>query len=355
MKRIINFLVVGFCLLMFVQSCTKEMSEETIGLRGTAEGVLTDSLGNCKNATIKGKYVIDTALTDSNYVIVNVNITVTGKYRIFSDTVNGMWFLDSGFALSTGATTVKLKGKGTPLLPGSSDFIVSFGNSFCKFTVTTLGPNNGSSTLDYLPITANGLIVYQLIPGIQLSNATTLDSFPATISPNSFVSGFVPPRTYYKYETLTLGGENYYSKDGNGNYFTIGTPEFEYLSVYDYIQNNIEYVYLKDNVNTGNSWMTDTVRAGLVLGSNITDTTFGFAKLGHTIISKNLTVSLLGNGYSNVIQVRRDLLFRANTSSKYDTIVTGQLFYAKGIGLIDQVIGTGSNTQSLTIKRQNGL
>jgi hypothetical protein len=101
--------------------------------------------------------------------------------------------------------------------------------------------------------------------------------------------------------------------------------------------------------------MTDTVRAGLVLGSNITDTTFGFAKLGHTIISKNLTISLLGNGYDNVIQVRRDLLFRANTASKYDTIVTGQLYYAKGVGLIDQVIGSGSNTQSLTIKRKSGL
>jgi hypothetical protein len=354
MKRIIHILVVGFCLLMFIQSCTKEMSEETIGLRGTAEGVLTDSLGNCKNATIKGKYVIDTALTDSNYVIVAVNITVTGKYRIFSDTVNGMWFLDSGFALSTGATTVKLKGKGTPLLPGSSDFIVSFGNSFCKFTVTTLGPNNGSSTLDYLPITANGYITYDFVGVLN-------DTLRATISPNNFVYPTVSGKTYYKYQTAPYGGENYYAKE-NGTYYTLGAPEFEYLAIYDTIVNNENIVmpYLKDNIASTSpnaSWTTDSLRAGYL--TNNTTMVYGWARLKITILSTGGSANFLGTVYSNIIKVKREMQFKPDSGGSgatFSTLLSGELSYAKGIGLVDQVIDLGSgSTQSLTIKKFNGL
>jgi hypothetical protein len=351
MKRIIHFLVVGFCLLLFVQSCTKEMSEETIGLRGTAEGVLTDSLGNCKNSTVKGRYVIDTSLTDSNYVIVNVNITVTGKYRIFSDTVNGMWFLDSGFALSTGATTVKLKGKGTPLLPGSSDFILSFGNSFCKFTVTTLGPNNGSSTLDYLPTTANGYITYEYLGVIN-------DTLRATISPFTFVNS---GKTFYKYGITPHGGESYYAKEP-GTYYTLSTPEFEYLGIYDTIVNNVNIVipYLKDNVSPTSiaaSWNSDSLRAGFIDNNNVM--VYGWARLKFTILSTGGSANYFGTTFSNIIKVKREMQFKPDsggTSATFTTLLTGELSYAKGIGLVDQVIDLGGgDKQSLTIKKFNGL
>ena len=95
-----------FCLFM---ACTKEYSVENGGFSGTAKGELVDSLGNCKNITVQGTYKVDTALTNNNYVLVNVNFTATGKYKIYTDTVNGMWFLDSGFAISIGASVVKIK------------------------------------------------------------------------------------------------------------------------------------------------------------------------------------------------------------------------------------------------------
>ena len=114
-----------FCLFM---ACKKELSLENGGFSGTAQGELVDSLGNCKNITIRGNYNVDTALTNNNYVLVNVNFTATGKYKIYTDTVNGMWFLDSGFAISTGQSVVKIKGKGTPILGKKTDFTLLFNN-----------------------------------------------------------------------------------------------------------------------------------------------------------------------------------------------------------------------------------
>src|ERR1700752_2105627 len=86
-------------------ACTKELSvERKGGFGGIAQGELVDSLGNCKPAEIKGSYKVDPPLnTSTNYVNIKVNFTAQGKYKIYSDTVNGMWFIDSGFTVSTGA------------------------------------------------------------------------------------------------------------------------------------------------------------------------------------------------------------------------------------------------------------
>jgi hypothetical protein len=360
MKRIVNIVFIGFCMLMLIQSCTKELSEESIGLSGIAQGTLTDSLGNCKNSIVKGRYVIDTTLTDSNYVIANVNFTVTGKYKIFSDTVNGMWFLDSGYALATGPTTVKLKGKGTPLLPGSSDFVLTFGNSFCKFTVTTLGPNNGSSSLDYLPTTPNGYITYSLMGNF---SGALNDTLRATISPSTFINS---GKTFYRYQVTPLGGENYYAKE-SGTYYTIGTPEFEYIAIYDTIVTpaggatpTILYPYLKDNVSptsSNASWTTDSLRAGYI--NNGTTMVYGWARLKMTILSTGGSANFLGTIYTSIIKVKRELQFKPDSggsNATFTTLVSGELSYAKGIGLVDQVIDLGQGrTQSVTISKFKGL
>lgn len=318
-------------------------------------------MGNCKNSLVNGRYVIDTTLTDSNYVIANVNFTVTGKYKIYSDTVNGMWFLDSGYVLATGPTTVKLKGRGTPLLPGSSDFVLSFGNSKCKFTITTLGPNNGSSCLDYLPTTANGYITYNLIGNF---SGAINDTLRATISASTFINS---GKTFYSYLTTPYIGANYYAKEP-GTYYTIGTPEFEYIAIYDTIVTpaggrtpTILYPYLKDNVSptsAGASWTTDSLRAG-ILNRTTSTYSYGWARLKITILSTGGSASFLGTTYTNIIQVKREMQFKPDSggsSASFAPLISGVLSYAKGIGLVDQVINVAPNqTQSVTIKKFNGL
>src|SRR5882757_5427770 len=140
MTKLTLRLSIVLSVFLLFQACKKELSLENGGFGGTAKGELVDSLGNCKNPTVVGTYKVDTPLTTtSNYIIINVNFTAQGKYKIYSDTVNGMWFLDSGFAISTGTTTIKLKGYGTPILPKTTDFALIFGNTLCSFSVPVSG------------------------------------------------------------------------------------------------------------------------------------------------------------------------------------------------------------------------
>lgn len=122
-------------------ACQKEYSIETGSTGGLAQGTLKDSLGDCQPITLRGIYFVDSTLKDSNYVIVQVNITVPGTYTIATDEQNGYSFRDSGYFAVPGLTNVKLKARGKPVLPITSDFTVSFGTSFCIFSVPALSGN----------------------------------------------------------------------------------------------------------------------------------------------------------------------------------------------------------------------
>lgn len=360
MKHLTKYFLIIAAILLTVSACQKEISVEGNGLGGLAAGSLVDSLGNCKNSVVKGTYEVDVTLTDSNFVLLNVNFTTQGKYKITSDTMNGIWFLDSGFAFVVGPTVVKLKGKGKPLLPGTTDFVVTFATSTCKFAITTTGgPNNGSNTADYLSTRAFGYITYQLIPAIPITGGAPLDTFRASISPFPFNYPTPAGKTYYKYETTPTRDTAYYSKNGT-DYYTLGTPEYDYLYFYDSVANNIEYIYLKDNVAAGTAngtWLSDSVRAG-IFDKNTRTWTFGQARLKFTILAVNRTATYFGVTYKQIIVVKREMLFKRETggTGNFETLLTAEMSYAKGIGLVDELIDpTGTNKQSITIKGWRGL
>jgi hypothetical protein len=134
-RSTLRFSIILSVLFMFM-ACQKEYSVEKGGFGGNATGELVDSLGNCKSAEVKGTYKVDTPLNAStNYVNIQVNFTSQGKYKIYSDTPNGMWFIDSGFTVSAGPAVIKLKGYGTPILPKTTDFALIFNNNLCTFSV----------------------------------------------------------------------------------------------------------------------------------------------------------------------------------------------------------------------------
>ena len=138
-----NLLLVLTGLFLFV-ACQKEYSLDSgTATRGSAAGTLKDTLGNCQPIVINGKYVADSTLRDSNYVLIQVNITSPGNYKINTDIQNGYSFRDSGNFSATGLQTVKLKGIGKPLLPIASDFTVFFNNTNCFFRITANLPSGG--------------------------------------------------------------------------------------------------------------------------------------------------------------------------------------------------------------------
>ena len=65
--------------LLLIVGCQKELSIENNMGAVKAEGSLLDSSGNCQSATIRGSFVMDSTMSDSNYALINVNFSGTGK------------------------------------------------------------------------------------------------------------------------------------------------------------------------------------------------------------------------------------------------------------------------------------
>ncbi|MDD2792060.1 MAG: hypothetical protein PHD73_02705 [Sediminibacterium sp.] len=353
MKRFANYCFLLLALSIGVFSCSKEISVETGGT-GTAVGTLTDSLGNCKNSIVKGEYEVNTQLTDSNYAKVNVVFSSIGKYKIYTDTVNGMWFADSGFNQITGPAVIQLKGKGMPLSTGTADFVLHYGTSKCSFSVTAGGPNNGSSSTDYLPTTENGWIRYGLAPALSLTNGGTLDTFRTTITN---ITPLLNGNLYRLYETTPTYEALFFSKS-NGKYLANGTPEFDLIYVYDTIVNDatIEYEYLRTNAAVGETWESPALRAGAANGTSVV---YGQAKLKFTILANNETVSYLGLSFSNVIRLKREMWFQPDNGND-QLLLYAEISYAKGIGMLEQKIYAPQNgqnilVQSMFIKGYKGL
>lgn len=333
----------GWVLLLtavfFFWACQKEVSKEGTGLGGTARGSLTDSSGSCKDANVKGDYVIDQSLTDSNYVIIKVNFTLQGKYKIYTDTVNGMWFIDSGFALTTGLATVKLKGHGKPILPNRADFVLTFNSSFCAFSVissTTGGSSGSGSSSDYFPNTLYSNWTYEYLPKLG-----TLDTFRVTVTNQTVL---FDNKVFKQFDINPLNEAYYFSKDNSGNYYALSTTDFDYLFIFDSIPNTfISYPFLKDNVAVATTW--ESAEYGKVkFGSEI-----GVSKAVFTIMGKGVSHTVLGTTYSDVISVKREIRFKPDGGS-YRSLIEGTAYYAKGVGLIDQVVPAAG--QSVSMKRK---
>jgi hypothetical protein len=143
-KLILIFLPIALLVLF---ACQKEYSMETGLNTGVfATGTLkADALQNCLPITVNGTYTENVALTSANTVTVQVDVLTSGKYYIATDTVNGYWFVDSGFFDGTGLQTITLKGGGKPILPKTDDFSISFLNDFCDFSITVAAGAGGSA------------------------------------------------------------------------------------------------------------------------------------------------------------------------------------------------------------------
>ena len=101
---------------------------------------------NCTSPVINGIYKAGTALTASNTVTLNVNVTTAGPWSISTTpAVNGITFTGSGTFATTGANTVTLTGSGTPAAAATSSFPVTVGTATCNFSITVV-PAGGNAT-----------------------------------------------------------------------------------------------------------------------------------------------------------------------------------------------------------------
>ena len=143
----------GFLLLFFLFACQKELSFEQ-GQK--SKGSLQSVSGDCNPKSVGGTFKASLALGDTNFIDVTVNVSQTGTYTIFTDTINGYYFRASGTFSSTGAATVRLKGFGTPAAAGIDDFSVSYDSSVCNVAVTVLPDSGGGGGSSAFTLSGSG-------------------------------------------------------------------------------------------------------------------------------------------------------------------------------------------------------
>ncbi len=136
-KQVWSFLLAIFLLAVF-HSCQKEYSFET-GATPSEGSLQVEAGGDCLPKAVGGVYEAGVALVASdNYIEVQVNVTRPGYYTIYTDTANGISFRSQGFFNTPGLNTVRLSGRGTPVTSGITNFIVSYGSTFCNIGVPVL-------------------------------------------------------------------------------------------------------------------------------------------------------------------------------------------------------------------------
>lgn len=179
----------------------------TINVTGGGPAVFTlvGSPGSCTTPTINGTYTLGTALTASNTVVLNVNVTTAGTYSITTTAVNGMTFTGSG-ALALGNQTITLTGSGTPNTAGANTIPVTAGSSNCSFTITVSGP--AVCTLNGSPGNCAAAVVngiYIVGTALGASNTVVLNVNVTTAGSYSVTTTAVNGITFAGSGTLALG------------------------------------------------------------------------------------------------------------------------------------------------------
>jgi hypothetical protein len=328
MKKFLFILsVISFSVFLF-NSCKKEYSYENgISLGGYANTSLLDSSGNCQTINVKGKYYMDTVLTDSNYLSVTINTKTPGKYKVYSDTNNGFWFIDSGYLISSGSSVIKVKGYGKPILPKATSFVLTLDSTYCTFTVALNNNAVVTDNTDYFP---NSIASYWTYANSYLSDTVryTVSKYIGVYTNGNSYSIFTPSDS-------TNYSNDYYRKDGSGNYYQLAALD-------DSVTSYTDYTFLKDYAAVGSTWDSPEA-ATTFLGKSTT------IKYTMTIAARNISYTVNGVPYANVIQVRTDIKYKVNGT--YQTVDTFNDYYAKGIGWIDEEDASYTPTFSFTLKK----
>lgn len=207
-----RYIWLAFSISLTGISCQKEFSFEGANLPTNAEGMLSNTAGNCLPKTVFGNFQTGKVLNDSNKLQVEVNVTQTGSYTIRTDTVNGYYFFASGNFTATGTQAIILQGNGTPSAQGIDNFTVKFNTAHCNLGVT-VNSTSSSSAAEYSPQGAGGNCLNATVNGNYLVSASLASSNSIIVYVNVTKTGT------YNIVTLTVNGISF---SASGNFTTTG-------------------------------------------------------------------------------------------------------------------------------------
>ncbi|MBA2745213.1 MAG: hypothetical protein H0U44_03205 [Flavisolibacter sp.] len=319
-----NRLLLALSATLIMVSCQKELSFEV----GTpASGSLQNSAGECNPKNVAGNFIAGTALTDSNFLEVTIDVTVPGTYNISTDTVNGYYFRGQGSFANAGVATVKLNAAGTPLSAGVNDFFVIFDSSFCSVSVTVLPagstpPPTGSQV--YFPMTANSWWSYDQggTDTIKVSVGGT-----KTLASNTY-RNFITADEFGNSDTSFYR----YNASNNSYYQYIDASAVSGLQI-TFSQPFLDILFMKENLASNATWNSD--HNGTAGGFPVT------LRFKFNVLNNNASITVNGKNYTNVYRIQ--MTPQLGTAGVFSDMATpSELFYAKGIGLVKFTDGTDS-------------
>ena len=224
-KRLFQLLVLG--ILVFA-GCQKELSFESGNT--LSEGSLqSDVTGDCLPKTVNGAYVAGTSLAaNTNTIVVQVNVTATGSFTVYTDTVNGYYFRATGVFTTIGSNTITLRGNGTPFTSGTNNFVVNYDSTVCDVAVTVLPAGAGGPAVFTLQNTAgtcsatvNGS--YGMGIALTSSNTVTLSVNVTSIGTYSISTTATNGMTFSAAGTFATTGVQTITLNGTGTPVASGT------------------------------------------------------------------------------------------------------------------------------------
>jgi hypothetical protein len=275
----------------------------------------------CTGATPSGTYVAGTALTASNSITLNVNVTTIGSWSVTTaPAVNGMTFSGTGTFTTTGAQTIMLTATGTPTAAGTFTFTVTGATATCTFqciVTSVLIP-------DYFPRTNFSNWSYQY-DGDPVDSSLT-----KVIAQTHSASGNTYNIFMYSYDVAADGFDTlgYYRRAG-ANYFEWGDISWGLLD--DPVR--MEYIFLKDDQTVGSSWTSAQFTGPYT--DQTTGSTFNVTlRWVMTIQQQNQTVTVGTTSYTNTIAVKQEL--QQMVGAAWQTAFYLDNFYARDKGLVKQ-------------------
>ena len=310
MQKFSNWLV-GLAILIYLTSCHKNSGNES----SLATGNLPlDSVGNCQNIAVNGFYTPKTILTSDNYITVTVNFTSNGKYRLYTDTINGCWFtMDTTMNYNDSTKKIKLQGYGTPASAGTYYYTVHFQNSFCSFSLNVDNISASIAEQDYFPMTTGSWWTDDTA-----LNGSSTDTVRYTITgANQVYNGL----TYKVFASSKIGDTRYYRKDYNGHYYEYTTQNSElHIAPFD-------YMFLDDTKPVGYTWQTPTYNGSY-------ESQFLTLRYKFTIIERNPYKPLYSNQtFDSVIHVRQEIIMVLSGLDISNTFAPIDIFYIKKLGM----------------------
>lgn len=297
---------------------------------------LTGAPGTCMSAVVSGNYVAGTALTASNTVVINVNVTAIGTYNMTTPTSNGIVFSGSGTLGFLGAQTITLTASGTPVSAGNTNIPVTTGSSSCGFVIdvtSTVAPG------DYFPTTTNSNWSYEfnddpndsLLRKVIVPTKIALgNTFKIFMETDDASSGFDSSGYYRK------SGGDYYEFRDIGTLWGLDNPQW------------VDYIFLKDNIAAGTAWQS-TGYSGTVLGSPIT------FRLNYNIGQKNVNITVNSVTYPNtiVVEERVDVFVSGTWQDATSSLGYYKSYYSRDVGLIryEYILPGGAVSGQMELRR----